>query len=86
MLYHAKTLIFSYGGPTCTNRFFCNPSATVIVLGHTHYRPEYEYKNDDAMYWHVRHSHLIPVNKQYFLLDFANSLDEKNVQEILDLI
>jgi len=86
VLYHAKTLIFSYGGPACTNRFFCNPSATVIVLANTHYRPEYEYDNDSSLYWHVRHSHLFPVTKQYFLLDFSNSLNDENVQEIVDIV
>jgi len=86
VLYHAKTLIFSYGGPACTNRFFCNPSATVIVLAHTHYRAEYEFNNDNSMYWHIRHSHLFPVSKQYFLLDFENSLNDENVQEIVDIV
>jgi len=32
VLYHAKKIIFSYGGPCCTNRFFVNPLAEVIVL------------------------------------------------------
>lgn len=30
LIYHAKNIIVSYGGP-CTNRYFCNPNSTVIV-------------------------------------------------------
>ena len=86
VLYHAKNIIFSYGGPCCTNRFFCNPESNIVVLCNKHYRPEYEYNNDNKMYWHVRHSHLIPVKKQTFLLDFENYIDESNIRLILELI
>jgi hypothetical protein len=86
VLYHAKNAIFSYGGPCCTNRFFCNPKANVIVLANTHYKVEYEHNNTNQMYWHVRHSHLYPVNKQSFLLDFDNNINEQNVNDILSLM
>jgi hypothetical protein len=82
VLYHAKTIITSYGGPTCTNRFFFNQEATVIVLANNHYKAEYNVEN----YWHVRCTHLIPVNKQIFILDFENYLDDDNLQDVLHLI
>jgi hypothetical protein len=82
ILYHAKIAIFSYGGPACTNRFFCNPEATVIVFANNHYSSEW---NADKQYSHIRHSHLHPVNKQIFLLDFANHLDDDNLQEVLNI-
>lgn len=83
LFYHAKNIIVSYGGPCCTNRFFCNPHANVIVLAHLHYRYEYEYENENQQYWHVRHSHLCPVKRQIFLLDFDNGIHENNVDIIL---
>lgn len=86
VLYHAKNAIFSYGGPCCTNRYFCNPNANVVVLAHLHYKHEYEYNNDNQMYWHVRHSHLYPVKRQSFLLDFDNTLNEHNIRDILNLL
>jgi hypothetical protein len=91
VLYHAKNAIFSYGGPCCTNRYFCNSKANVIVLAHLHYKPEYEYvydeyDSDHQMYWHIRHSHLYPVKKQSFLLDFDNNINEDNINDILNLI
>ena len=86
VLYHAKNIIFSYGGPCCTNRFFCNPESNVIVLCNKHYKYEYEYNNINKEYWHVRHSHLIPVKTQTFLLDFENHIDEGNVNDILNLL
>ena len=86
VLYHAKNIIFSYGGPCCTNRFFCNPESNVIVLCNKHYKHEYDYNNMNKEYWHVRHSHLIPVKKQTFLLDFENHIDESNVTDILKLL
>jgi hypothetical protein len=86
VLYHAKNIIFSYGGPACTNRFFCNPDSNIIILANKHYRDEYEYNNNDKSYWHVRHSHLIPVLKQTFLLDFDNYIDTTNIKKILSLV
>jgi len=86
VLYHAKNVIFSYGGPCCTNRFFCNPESNVIVLCNKPYKYEYEYNNETQLYWHVRHSHLIPVKNQTFLLDFENHIDEDNVNDILNLL
>jgi hypothetical protein len=82
VLYHAKNIIFSYGGPCCTNRFFCNPESNIIVLCNTHYVKEY----GDKDFHHIRHSHLIPVKKQTFLLDFENYIDESNVNTILNLL
>jgi hypothetical protein len=86
ILYHAKNVIFSYGGPCCTNRYFCNPQANVIVLGNLHYKHEYEFNNDSQNYWHIRHSHLCPVKMQYFLLHFENELNENNINKILQFI
>jgi hypothetical protein len=88
VLYHSKNAIFSYGGPCCTNRFFCNPKANVIVLAHTHYRYEYETNNTQEKqdYSHVRKSHLHPVKSLSFLLDFENNINENNVNDILQLI
>ena len=84
VLYHAKNVIVSYGGPCCTNRFFCNHNSNVVVIAHLHYR--YEYHNENQMYWHVRHSHLYPVKKQHFLLDFDNNINENNINNILQLL
>ena len=86
LFYHAKNVMVSYGGPCCTNRYFCNPDAKVIVLAHLHYRHEYEYDNENQQYWHVRHSHLYPVKKQIFLLDFDNSIHEGNIGIILNYL
>jgi hypothetical protein len=85
VLYHAKNVIFSYGGPCCTNRFFCNPNANVIVIANSKYKDEY-YCNNDESYWHVRHSHLYPVKKQTFLLDFDNEINENNVNDIIQCL
>jgi hypothetical protein len=84
VLYHAKNAIFSYGGPCCTNRFFCNPKANVIVLAHLHYKHEYSDGKDG--WHHIRHSHVYPVNSQSFLLDFDNNINEQNVNDILSLM
>ena len=46
----------------------------------------YEYNNENQMYWHVRHSHLYPVKKQHFLLDFDNNINENNINNILQLL
>jgi hypothetical protein len=88
VLFHSKNIIFSYGGPACTNRFFCNPESNIIVLANKHYRHEYEYGHtiDNQNYWHVRHSHLHPVKKQTFLLDFDNYIDTENIKQILSFI
>ena len=80
-LYNAKNIITSYGSITCTNRFFCNPEANIICLANKHYRDEYEYKNEDKLYWHVRHSHLIPVKKQTFLY-FSKILNTSIAAEV----
>ena len=83
LFYHAKNIIVSYGGPCCTNRYFCNPDSTVIVLSNLHYKSEYEYDNVGQQYWHVRHSHLYPAKKQLFFLDFDNSINDTNINVIL---
>lgn len=80
VLYHAKNVYFSYGGPCCTNRFFVNPTAHVYVLACKTYEFEYEYNNQNKQYWHVRHSHLCPVRLQIFFLNINKhiTLDEMN--------
>jgi hypothetical protein len=85
-IYHAKNIIFSYGGPMCTNRFFCNLNANVIVIGNLHYKPEYEYENQSKNYWHIRHAMLSPVKSQHFLLDFDNYFTIKNIHNIIQNI
>lgn len=82
-IYHAKQLIFSYGGPMCINRFFCNPEANIIVLANMHYRPEYEYENESQAYWHLRTAMLSPVHRQIFLLDFPNELTISSLDSIV---
>lgn len=86
VLYHAKNIIFSYGGPCCTNRFFCNPESNIIVLCNKSYKNEYDYNTINKDYSHVRRSHLIPVKKQTFLLDFENYIDESNIDKFLNLL
>lgn len=81
-LYHAKNIVFSYGGPCCTNRFFCNPNANVIVIANKHYEAEYEYDNVSKMYWHLRSACLIPVKRQVFLLEFENEINCENIDRI----
>lgn len=79
-IYHAKNIIFSYGGPMCTNRFFCNSNANIIVLANTHYK--YEYDHD----WHIIHAMLAPVKSQHFILDFDNELNDTNIKQIFPLL
>jgi len=81
-IYHAKKLIFSYGGPMCINRFFCNPEASIVVLANLHYKHEYEYNNQNKNFWHVRHAMLSPVRSQTFLLDVPNELTVETVELI----
>lgn len=85
-LYHAKNIIFSYGGPMCTNRFFCSPDANIIVLANLHYKGEYEFNNETKNYWHVRHSMLAPVYSQHFLLDFENHFSVQNIKKVVSLL
>jgi hypothetical protein len=83
IFYHAKKLFFSYGGPACTNRFFCNPDAQVTVLCNDHYKSEWHGTNEK--YGHIGHSHLFPVKKQICLLGFENYLDDDNLQQVLNI-
>lgn len=83
VLYHAKKVVFSYGGPCCTNRFFVNPLAEVIVLACKTYEYEYEYNNLNKNYWHVRSSHLCPVKKQTFLLNVDKVLTIEFIEKII---
>lgn len=87
-IYHAKNIIFSYGGPMCTNRFFCNSNANIIVLANTHYKKEYTAGNKecDKQYWHIGHAMLAPVKSQHFILDFDNELNDTNIQQIFALL
>ena len=85
-IYHAKNIIFSYGGPMCTNRFFCSPNANIIVLGNLHYKFEYNYDNESKKYWHLRHAMLSPVKSQHFLLDFENYFSIENINKVISLL
>lgn len=82
-IYHAKYLIFSYGGPMCTNRFFCNPLAQIIILCNLHYKPEYDYGEN---HWHINHAMLAPVKSQHFILDFDNKLTIDNLHTMFSLL
>lgn len=84
VFYHAKNVIVSYGGIACTNRFFCNPSANVILIANLHYKPEYDYGNTESSqtYWHIRSSHLFLGKKQTVLLDFENAFISNDVEII----
>lgn len=70
----------------CTNRFFCNPNANIIVLGNLHYKYEYDYNNETKNYWHIRHAMLSPVKSQHFLLDFENYLSIENINKVISLL
>jgi len=85
-IYHAKNIIFSYGGPMCTNRFFCNPAANIIVLANLHYKHEYDTHYYPDMYPHLRFSMIAPVKNQHFLLDFDNRLTIENSKQFLSLL
>jgi hypothetical protein len=86
VFYHAKNIVTSYGGVACTNRFFCNPNANVILIGNLHYKHEYDYDNETQMYWHLRFSHIFVSNKQKVLLDFENKIHIDNLNKILNLL
>lgn len=86
VFYHAKNIVTSYGGVACTNRFFCNPNANVILIGNLHYKHEYDYDNETHMYWHLRFSHIFVSNKQKVLLDFENKIHIDNLNKILNLL
>lgn len=86
VFYHAKNIITSYGGVACTNRFFCNPNANVVLICNLHYKYEYEYDNENEMYWHMRHSHIFVSKQQKVLLDFENKIDINNLNKILNLL
>ena len=84
-LYGAKTFITSYGGPACTNRFFLNPEADVLLLGNLAYRYEYAYPSDAGEYSHLRKSHLFPVRRQTVVLDHNDVIDDADVRRIVEL-
>jgi hypothetical protein len=86
VFYHAKNVIVSYGGIACTNRFFCNQDANIILIANLHYQHEYEYENSNQLYWHIRHSHIYSAKKQTVLLDFENNININNINLILNLL
>jgi hypothetical protein len=88
VFYNAKNIIVSYGGSACTNRFFCNPDANIILIANLHYKDEYDLYNTDTSkkYWHIAFSHIYPAKKQTVLLDFENYIDESNVYKILNYL
>ena len=79
-LYSARLLIFSYGAIMCTNRFFVNPDASVLLLANTAYKAEYSTGNN---FWHIRHSHLCPVKRQHVILDFPDTVEADLMLELL---
>jgi capsular polysaccharide biosynthesis protein len=88
VFYHAKNIIVSYGGVACTNRFFCNKNANIILIANLHYKYEYEYEYDNTnqLYWHLRHSHIFPAKKQTVLLEFENNINNNNINDIINLL
>jgi hypothetical protein len=86
VFYHAKNIIVSYGGVACTNRFFCNPNANVILIANLHYKSEYDSNNENQMYSHIRLSHIYICKTQSVLLDFENHIDINNIDSIINLL
>lgn len=84
-LYGAKVFVTSYGGAACTNRFFLNPNASVVLLGNNQYKWEYEYPSDDGEYCHLRRSHLFPVKRQTVLLYHNDIATEADINRIIRL-
>lgn len=85
-LYGAEKFITSYGGAACTNRFFLNPEAEVLLIGNKHYAWEYEYPSDQGDQWHLRHSHLFPVKKQTVLLYHNDQVTVQDAHRILEIV
>lgn len=93
-LYQARNLITSYGGAACTNRWFANPDARVIILGNLAYRWEYNqsfYADRErgevyGVYWHLRHSHLFPVRQLDFLLEQPNEFTEYEAGRLVGVL
>lgn len=83
-LHSAKIAIFSYGGPTCTNRFFLNRNASVLVVAHESYRGEWDVKHPEFDFPHIRQSHICPVLKQRFLLNVPDLIDIDEMRKIID--
>ncbi len=79
--FHTKNIIVSYGSTACTNRFFCNKNATVILLANEHYKNQYE-PNDNL---HII-SHLFFCDIQHVILNFDNEINENNIHSIFNLI
>jgi hypothetical protein len=79
-LYSARLLIFSYGAIMCTNRFFVNPDASVLLLANMAYKAEYSM---GSKFWHIRHSHLCPVMRQHVLLDFPDNVEADQMLQLL---
>jgi len=73
----ATHVIFSYGAVTCSNRFFLNPDAVIVLLANKSYSGEYTIGDT---HWHIRHSHLCPVRSQSVILDFPDIVDESAMQ------
>lgn len=79
-LYHANRIIISYGAIACANRFFVNSRAELVLIGHRHYKSEYDLGPD---LWHLRHSHLFPVARQYVFLDCEDTVSVNDMDKFL---
>jgi hypothetical protein len=84
-LYHATTFVTSYGGAACTNRFFLRPSCDVLLLANRKYEWEYHMVSPGGEFWHIRHSHLFPVERQRIILDQPDVLTDQCVDRILSM-
>ncbi len=74
-LYSARTVVFSYGGATCTNRFFLHPKASVLLVAHESYRDEWNPNPPGQEFFHICHSHICPVSQQRVLLHVPDTID-----------
>jgi hypothetical protein len=83
-MFAAQLVILSYGGSTCTNRFFLNPKANVLVVAHESYRSEWDPGPYGHDLFHICHSHVCPVSKQRVMLNIPDVIDETIMASIIE--
>ncbi|TCL87889.1 hypothetical protein C8J38_1305 [Rhizobium sp. PP-WC-2G-219] len=88
VLHGARTLVTSYGNVACTNRFFLNKYAEVVLLANCQYQWEYNHPGATGTpsRWHLRHSHLFPVARQTVIIDHNDEFQDRDVERIISLI
>lgn len=85
VLHGCRTFITSYGAAACTNRFFVNPAARVVVLANRHYDSEYAGPSDPP-FRHLRQTHLFPVTEQKFILNHNNEFEDTDIGNLLEMV